>query len=69
MNMRVVRNKYGNAESACTMWLDRSLGGLPLVLTLDNIHVYGWHRKSHTPVNVQFERNRITVIKPKGDDR
>jgi len=69
MNMRVVRNLHGSAEAACDAWLAGSLWGHPIALSIGNIHVYGWHRKSNTTVNVQFERNRITVVRPKGSDR
>lgn len=63
MNTRTIKNVHGSAMHAHLRWTAGSLGGEGKVLSEDNIHVYGWHRKSMTTVNVQFTNDRITIIR------
>jgi hypothetical protein len=63
MNVRTIKNVHGLAMYARLRWAAGSLGGEGKVLSEDNIHVYGWHRRSMTPVNVQFTNDWITIIR------
>ena len=63
MNTRTVKNVHGSAMHALNVWTSGSLGGDSTSLSTDNIHVYGWHRKSMTPTNVQFTNDTITIIR------
>lgn len=63
MNVRTVKNVHGSAMNAYRAWNMGSLGGGGIFLSDDNIHVYGRHRRSMTPVNVQFTNKTITIIR------
>lgn len=62
--VRIVRNRHGSALAACEAWLAGTLWGRKIVLSADNIHVYGCWSRKWKPVNVQFLRDKIVVVRP-----
>jgi hypothetical protein len=65
MNTRIVKNTHGTAAEALRKWTDGSLWGNPIALGPDKWHVYGMHRRSHRPVNVEFTAETIVVMRPR----
>ncbi len=64
MKIRVIRNPHSSALVACINWLAGSPGGHPLRLSNGNYHVYGWNRRTHHVVYVEFRKEKITVLLP-----
>ena len=57
-------NHYNSARLAAEAWCDGNLWGNPIVLSENNVHVYGIYLRNWTKVNVWFLKDVICVVKP-----
>jgi hypothetical protein len=69
MIARIIKNRHGSARQACEKWLSGSLWGSPIQLGPDKFHIYGANRRTWELVNVEFEPQRITVVRHKRTQR
>jgi hypothetical protein len=61
---KAVPNQYASAREAAKAWCDGQLWGNPIVLSENNVHVYGCYRRNWTRVMVWFRKDYIVVVKP-----
>lgn len=63
-HIRCVHNRHDNAQVACHHWLAGSLWGNPIVLSPNNIHIYGVWLRDWSRVHIQFTKKWIVIAKP-----
>lgn len=62
--LKVLPNVHGSAHAAYIAWIAGSLCGNALKRGPNRIHVYGIYLRDWSKVYVDFQANRILVIKP-----